>query len=142
MKLITILAALAALAATFAVAAGSAAATAPNATFMIWHNEEAGCHVFANNATAAAHQTAKSEVRVRTVRIKRGARVSFLNYDVAPHRLVQAAGPAKVRLSLLTQGKRIVSPKLSKAGRYIFRSKMTKGQMPDDSTMTYRIFVS
>ncbi len=139
MKVITILAALAA---TFAVAAGSAAAKSPHASFMIWHNEDAGCHVFALNATASASQTATKNASVRTVRIKRGARVSFLNYDAEPHELVQASGPTKVRVRLLAQGKKIVSPKFTKAGRYVFRSKMTKDQMMDDNTLTYRVIVA
>jgi plastocyanin len=139
MRPITILAALAA---TFALSAGTAAAKAPQASFMIWHNEDAGCHVFAPNATAAAKQTATKHVIGRTLRIRKGARVSFLNYDVEPHKVVQTSGPRHVRVSLLTQGKRIVSPKFTKAGRYVFHSKMTKDQMPDDSTMTYRIIVS
>lgn len=121
-RMLVTFAAIAALAVPPALAAPSAAG---NASFMIIHVRK-GCHVWVAGRTASP--TSK-------VTLARGGTISFLNRDTDGQRLVELAGPAKLRLPALGRNSR-ATVTFPKAGVYKLGTKIfeVKG-MPELETV-------
>lgn len=99
--------------------------TTKNASLKIIHVEK-GCHVFSGSMGKAARMS---------LSIARGGFVTIRNQDIDGHKLVQVAGPAKLKLPALKMND-VAKLTFKKAGRYTFATKTfeLKG-MPEMETM-------
>jgi hypothetical protein len=99
-----------------AAALATAAVAAPSAATLTIRHQTKGCHTWAF--------TGGQWKATQAITLARGAKLTVIDNDVMPHKLVQVSGPtAKLSTPAMRHMSARATVVFTKAGKYVFRTK-------------------